>query len=309
MDAHPSCRRPILLSLALAALFGCLPGVAQAQAATPAISSSSYAEALGWNGPTGWVQTSEGRFRVLRFGTAKKPHVLRINGRPPADVRSIRFRWDCACSKNAVAQLRDGSTAEFNASWFDHRTAERSWSTYGLSGGGMNVIVSDPRTGDLIQKQFPNLHGVEEITFDPPEQWQSLAAKALRVAPSGESKTVTPREPKKSAQPEVKSNVAPPISVGTRVCHTEHDAIIQESTGIVVGGRPYVREATGLVSFVGFVEGQNADRFQVRVAGMKFTSINGRAKSGRLERFDYNGAHLQVGSILWDDANRWSPCP
>lgn len=93
-----------------------------------------------------------------------------------------------------------------------------------------------------------------------------------------------------------------------RVCHIEFDAVIQESTGIVVGGRPYMREAKGPVSFIGFVEGQNAGRIQIRIGGMNLSAINDGAGSGPVERFDYKGVQLQVGSILWDDASSWSTC-
>jgi hypothetical protein len=306
MDARLSCRLPILLPLVLAALPWCSPATAQAQATPPA--TLSYAERLRRNGPTGWVQTAEGRFRVLRFGTATEPHVLRINGKPPADVRSVRFRWDCACPKNAVAEFRDGTSVEFNYSWFEHQTAERAWRGYGAGETGLPVIVNDPRTNRPIQQHYPNLIGISEITFDPPEQWQSLPAMHMRVASQPQSNAPPSKASVRPIQSDLPMTSARRLQVGTRVCHIEHDAVIQESTGIVVGGKPYAREAKGPVSFIGFVEGQNADRLQIRIGGMTFSAIGGGSNSGPVERFDYKGVQLQIGSILWDDVARWTPC-
>jgi hypothetical protein len=81
--------------------------------------ADGFAEALSRNGPTGWVEAADGRYRVLRIGTLDQRSLLDIDSVPIEDVRRLRF-VDCC---NVDVYFVSGETRRVNGARLGDRTA------------------------------------------------------------------------------------------------------------------------------------------------------------------------------------------
>lgn len=113
---------------------------------------------------------------------------------------------------------------------------------------------------------------------------------------------------KKSSPEKRTSSLALTKTTGTKIC-TAFIGSAQESTGILVFGKPQYEKYDGGISIVGFTEGANAERVQIRVGALNFDSIDSfPPKSLRLEKTDYQNISIKEGAVFWDDAINWIPC-
>lgn len=95
-------------------------------------------------------------------------------------------------------------------------------------------------------------------------------------------------------------------SIGDMVCNSGPGSA-QIYSGYVIAGKPYFNTVPGTINFVGFIEGVQGNRVQIRISAIKFSN----AKTGgimNLEQSDYNNLTLRINSVLWDERATWSPC-
>lgn len=235
--------------------------------------------------------------------------MLNISGFSPHEVKSVRFNT-CACKIDTNAVLRDGRSIAFNGGFFMHWEGERSLASYGHGESGLPVVVVSPQTGKPILKRFSNFDGLVELIFDPPAKWRHLQANLINAAPDAGPGTAPEASGSKSRYAMSSVTADQTLPIGSKVCRFVSGARVQEATNMVVGGRTWMREGTGMASLVGFVERQEASRAQIRIGGINFNGEMERNgwRSGPMDSFDYKGSQLRVGAIIWDDAGDWRPC-
>lgn len=270
----------------------------------------AHKRSLLLTGPTGWIQTAEGKLRFVRLGTLDERHVLSFGGYDPKDIVSVT--WNAACC-DVTLKLRNGKQAVISEGAISHVT-------FGLSGKGMSaygiqpgfpVVVRDTRTNKDTQLYFPNFNGLRAITFDTPASWEKT--KPPRALAGGPSLPATATKGIERHPIVVESDKD--FDIGMRICHTEigHAVFPLPYTYL---GKQGTERLHGAVTFTGFVEATNKTRLQIRISGIRFRITPGQEHHGiydpsgmeRLDSANYGGSELRSGAIIWDPAENWNTC-
>jgi hypothetical protein len=120
-----------------------------------------YVAALARNGPTGWIQTSFGKRRLLRIGTLKYRQLMHVGTFSVDDLKGIEFPEACC---NVVVPPRVGSTTTLNGA-----------AIYVVQGPGSNLVgfenvlmvLIDPVTNQPYV-WIPDRRQLRSIEFDDP---------------------------------------------------------------------------------------------------------------------------------------------
>lgn len=136
------------------------------------------------NGPTGWINTSEGRFKFLRIGRPDRRYVMAVNeydqpSVPIEQIVRIDFKDPCC---DMVVTRRDGSSRTMNTVALNQMLGVYSSSNFGVyCGSGLSFVVDTNDFGPQVQI-FSNLKGLKSIEIDPNESnWQKVASGPMSV--------------------------------------------------------------------------------------------------------------------------------
>lgn len=146
-----------------------------------------FRQRLAANGPTGWIQSDDGRLKLLRVGTLRERHVVEFRWRqdqpivvPIEDVASIEHldenRFPVAPH---LITLRNGSTFRVNQADILRVQSPSDTATYGVSQYGLPVVVEDPASGQPYTRLLSNLYGFNRIDFDAPSSWRAKRASVI----------------------------------------------------------------------------------------------------------------------------------
>lgn len=142
-----------------------------------------FAELKKSNGPTGWITTSEGRFKFLRLGTPKERAVIEVevNGVmiPIEEISRIDFKDPCC---DIVVTRRDGTSNTVRRSLIA-RMGVNATTNHGVNcRSAFTVVVSTRKRGPEVQV-FSNFRGLRSIEIDPNlENWKAVSGGALPIA-------------------------------------------------------------------------------------------------------------------------------
>ncbi|MDO5505272.1 MAG: hypothetical protein Q4F49_03130 [Pseudoxanthomonas suwonensis] len=296
--------------------------------ATPVVNAERQERRRAWQenferseqelGPSGWVQTREGRHRFVRIGTFERRHVVYFDGIDPKDLVSVTWLSQCC---DVLLKLRDGSERTVNEGRISRVLARNSSSSYGLD--GFPLVIRDTRTQTDRELKFPNYQGLVSITFDPVSEWSkagtirpSTAQRSVAGATSPSPPPIAPATPRPATQP-ASPAVSSGFAIGTRICRTVISSVDVPLNFSYLGRRATER-LHGSTTITGFAEASAPPRVQVRVSGLRFMrdpSQQTRAEiptsnSGQLslDTFELDGSTLRVGSIIWGKASDWTDC-
>lgn len=140
-----------------------------------------FEERSAFNGPSGWLETSEGRLRFLRVGNLKSRQALQFEMGPQGlsidgdDLLKIEFPQCC----DIIVTLRNGTTAKANMVALTYWRGFNMLSTYGSD--GMPFVVVDPVSGQPYTRLLSPLTGIKSIAFDPPASWKDKRLEELKT--------------------------------------------------------------------------------------------------------------------------------
>lgn len=165
------------------------PALIAARDAARVERTRSFEERKMVNGPTGWITTTEGRFKFLRIGTPKQRSVLEVTideiGVPIEKISRIEFKDSSA---DIAVTFRDGTTKTVNRGYLVQRWALNVTSTFGVDCGGLPIVVNTKNQGPQVQV-FSSFEGLRLIEVDPNEtRWKAVSGGAMAV-PFDESKS------------------------------------------------------------------------------------------------------------------------
>lgn len=96
--------------------------------------------------------------------------------------------------------------------------------------------------------------------------------------------------------------------VGDQVCHFDATAEMNQSTGIRVLGREQYEKINGVSKVIGFVEGINGMKIQIRISGIVFKGYMGGERNVDSFTNYKGGTELKVNHIIWDSLYDWEEC-
>lgn len=137
------------------------------------------------NGPTGWINTSEGRFKFLRIGLPERRYVISVNEYdqpevPIEQVSRIDFKDPCC---DIVVTKRDGSSRAMNIGALSRMFSVNSFTSFGGIDctDGLPFVVDTNDFGPQVQI-FSVQKGLKSIEIDPNESnWKQVPGGPMSV--------------------------------------------------------------------------------------------------------------------------------
>jgi hypothetical protein len=145
-------------------------GAAHADAGT-----DGFAESLSRNGPKGWVEVADGRYRVERFGTLDQRSLLEVNSMPIEGVRRL-VAIDCC---NVMVTFASGETRRINDIQLGERTAINSRT---MMWQHVSMVLTDPANSQPYVRVF-TIGQIKSIDIDPAGTVQS-DSPSISMSPS-----------------------------------------------------------------------------------------------------------------------------
>lgn len=135
------------------------------------------------NGPSGWVDTTEGKFHFIRIGDIDKRDVIfiRSNGGEETPIENIhRINFSSPCCDISVQPI-NGSAYTVNLliqdlTDYSAQTPSPFSSTYGIDGFPIVFLNND---GKPYVKRYPNFEGINSIEIDTEDEWKNKSGNEV----------------------------------------------------------------------------------------------------------------------------------
>jgi hypothetical protein len=143
----------------------------------------AYNERKSLNGPTGIVETDEGRFKFLRIGNLNERQLLEIEydaGKTISIEKIAKIEFAKTCCKYIVTR-RDGSILPESTARLVQLLTSNWTQVYGGGAFGLPIVLVDPVSGQPYTRIFSNYEGLRAIIFDPESQWSSIPTEKIQT--------------------------------------------------------------------------------------------------------------------------------
>ncbi|WP_297505198.1 hypothetical protein [Ferrovum sp.] len=141
------------------------------------------------NGPSGWVTTSDGRYRFVRIGTTEHRYPLYVHYKKMLDpstmstdsiridnIKSITYTTDI----DAQIVREDGILVPASVSYFEDTVQDGQRINKFINSDSIFFVLTDTRTGYTYQKKFDKSnHEIKKIEIDDHSVWKNLPGGEL----------------------------------------------------------------------------------------------------------------------------------
>jgi len=259
-----------------------------------------YTQEIAKSGPTGWVNSDGGRFKIIRFGDYDLVNIVTIKGRRLDEFDSVVFSPCCS------VRSRDGITESIDSfdirRWYVENSGVDVIASFGVD--GFPLVVYDPIIDFVRELRFPNFDGIKSIEVDEPSKWKDKPAKDFYKISSVEE-VIDKSDLLVKGKSDISNRIIA-LDVGDKVCVDQVSVKPIPEGQFKWGWRSKQKSDLGSVMLVGFVERINKAKVQVRISGITFVSTYGEA--AQIATHHYAGSQLSVGSIVWSDRGEWKRC-